>query len=49
MGREDNHVLRKALQFEVEDQRKKWRPKKTQKRKVEEEIMKVDLREVALC
>ena len=27
LGREDGHVLRRALYFEVESQRKKWRPK----------------------
>ena len=29
LRREDGHVLRKALDFEVEGQRKKWRPKRT--------------------
>ena len=27
--REDGHVLRRALYFEVEGQRKKWKPKRT--------------------
>ena len=28
LRREDGHVLRRALDFEVEGQRKKWRPKR---------------------
>ena len=44
--REDGHVLVKALKFEVEDQRKKGRPKRTWKA----ESRKVGLsREAALC
>ena len=31
LRREDGHVLRRALDFEVEGHRKKWRPKRTQK------------------
>ena len=42
LRREDGHVLR-ALDFEVEGQRKKWRPKRTWKKKVEEEIVKIGL------
>ena len=33
---EGGHVLRRALDFEVEVQRKKWRPKRTWKKQVEE-------------
>ena len=50
LRREDGHVLRRALDFEVEGQRKKWRPKRTWKQQVEEESMKVGLRrEGSLC
>ena len=50
LRREDGHVLRRALDFEVEGQRKKGRPKMTWKRQVEEENMKVGLRRKdALC
>ena len=38
------HVLRRALDFEVEGQRKNGRPKRTWKKQVEEESVKVDLR-----
>ena len=41
MRREDGNVLRRALDFEVEGQRKKGRPKRTWKRQVEEESVKV--------
>ena len=44
LRREDGHVLRRALDLEVEGQRKKGRPKRTWKRQVEEESMKVGLR-----
>ena len=37
LRREDGDVLRKALDFEVESQRKKWRMKRTWKKHVEEE------------
>ena len=48
--REDGHVLRRALDFVVEGQRKKGRPKRTWKKQVEEETVKVGLRrEDALC
>ena len=44
------HVLRRALDFEVEGQRKKGRPKRTWKTQVEEESVKVVLRrEDTLC
>ena len=50
LRREDGHVLARALDFEVEGQRKKGRPKRTWKRQVEEESMKVGLRRKdALC
>ena len=50
LRREGGHVLRRALDLEVEGQRKKWRPKRTWKKKVEEESVKVGLRrEDALC
>ena len=39
--RERVHVLRRALDFEVEGQRKKERQKRTWKRQVEEESVKV--------
>ena len=37
-------VLRRALDFEVEGQRKKGRPKRSWKKQVDEESMKVGLR-----
>ena len=50
LRREDGHVLRRALYFEVEGQKKKGRPKKTWKKQVEEEGVKVDLgRNYELC
>ena len=50
LRREDGHVLRRALYFEVEGQRKKWRPKMTWKKQVEEESVKIGLgRKDALC
>ena len=48
--REDAHVLRKAVDFKVEGQRKKRRPKKTLKKQVEEESVRDGLsRKDALC
>ena len=44
LRREDGHVLRRALDFEDEGQMKKGRPKRTWKRQVEEESIKVGLR-----
>ena len=44
LRREDGHVLRRALDFEVEGQRKKERSKRTWKRQVDEESVKVGLR-----
>ena len=50
LRREDGHVLRRALVFEAEGQRKKGRLKRTWNRQVEEESMKVGLRgKDALC
>ena len=50
LRREDGHVLRRALEFEVEGQRKKGRPKRTWKNLVEEESVMVGLRmENAFC
>ena len=50
LGKEDGHVLRRALDFVVESQMKKRRPKMTLKKRVEEEGIKVDLsRKDALC
>ena len=44
------HILRRALDFEVEGQRKKGRPMRTWKKQVEEESVKVGLRRKdALC
>ena len=49
--REDGHVLRRSLDFEVEGQEKKGMLKRTWKKQVEEESVKVGLRrlEDALC
>ena len=41
LRRDDDHVLKMALDFEVEGQRNKWRQKRTWKRQVEEESVKV--------
>ena len=50
LRREHGHVLRRALDFEVEGQRMKGRLKMTRKKQVEEEHVKVGLRrEDALC
>ena len=50
LRREDGHVLRRALDFEVEGERKKGRSKRTWKKQVEEESLKIGLRrEVELC
>ena len=37
LRRDDGHVLRKALEFEVKGKRKRGRPKKTWKKQVEKE------------
>ena len=48
--REDGHVLRRALDFEVEGQKKKGNLKRTWIKKAEEESQKVGLRrEDAFC
>ena len=50
LRREDGHVLRSAVDFEVEGQRQKGRLKRTWKKQVEEECVRVGLRkEDALC
>ena len=50
LRREDGHILRLALDFEVEEQWKKRRLKRTWKKQVDEESMKVGLRRKdALC
>ena len=50
LRREDGDVLRRALEFEVEGQRRKGRSKWTWKKQVEEGSVKVGLRrENALC
>ena len=47
LRREDDHVIRRALDFESKGQRK---AEKTWKKQIEEKSMKVDLcRENALC
>ena len=38
LRRGDSHVLRRALNFEVEFQRRKVRPEKAWKKQVEEEV-----------
>ena len=44
LRREDGHVLGRALDLEVECQKKKGWPKRTWKKHVEEDSVKVDLR-----
>ena len=41
LRRDDGHVLRKALEFEVKRKRKRGRPKKTWKTQVEKESKNV--------
>ena len=43
LKKDDGHVLRKALEFEVKGKRKRGRPKKTWKTKVEMESKSVGL------
>ena len=43
LRRDDGHVFRKALEFEVKGQRKQGRPKKTWKKQVEKESKRVGL------
>ena len=40
LWREDSHVLRRELDFEVESQRMKGRPKRTREKQVDEESEK---------
>ena len=50
LRREDGHIVRRALDFEVEGKWKKGKLKRTWKKKVKEESVKVGLRmEDALC
>ena len=50
LRREDGHDLRRALDIEIEGQRKKAKQKRRWKKQVEEEIVKVGLgREDVLC
>ena len=50
LRREDGHALRRALDFEVEGQRKKGKLKRTWRKQVEKEVLKVGLnREEAFC
>ena len=44
LWRDDGHVLRKALEFEVKGKRKRGRPKKTWKTQVEKESKSVGLK-----
>ena len=49
-GHQYGHVLRKALDFEVKGQRKKWRSERMFMKQVEKESVNVGLRmEVTLC
>ena len=43
LWRDDNNVLRVALDLEVSGKRKQGRPKKTWKKQVEEKTEKIDL------
>ena len=50
LRREDGHVLRMALYFEVEGQRKKGRPSRTSNKQVQDESVEVGLRRIdAFC
>ena len=50
LKREDSHVLRRILDFEVKGQRKNGRLKRTWKKQVDEESVKAGLRrDDALC
>ena len=44
LRREDGHVLKRALDFEVKCQRKKGWPKRTCKKQAEEESVTIGLR-----
>ena len=43
LRRDDGHILRKALEFEVKGKRKRGRPKETWKTQVEKECKSVGL------
>ena len=43
MRRDDGHVLRKAMEFEVKSKSKRGRPKKTWKKQAKKEIKSVGL------
>ena len=45
MRREDDNVLRKALEFKLHGQKKRGRPKMTRRIQMEKEIEKVGLKE----
>ena len=47
LRRDDGHVLRKALEFEVKGKRKRGRPRKTWRLQVEKESKSVGLKEDA--
>ena len=50
LRREDGHVLRRAVNFEDEGQRKKGKPRRTWKKQVEEESVKIGFgREDGFC
>ena len=48
LRRDDNHVLRKALEFEVKGKRKRGRPRKTWRSQVEKESRSVGLKKGAM-
>ena len=48
LRRDDKHVLRKALEFEVKGKRKRGRPRKTWKMQVEKESRSIGLKKDAL-
>ena len=48
LRRDDGHVLRKALEFEVKGKRKRGQPKKTWKTQVDKESKSVDLEKDAM-
>ena len=48
LRRDEGHVLRKALEFEVKGNRKRGRPKKTWKTQVEKESKSVSLEKDAM-
>ena len=48
LRRDDGHVLRKALEFEVKGKRKQRQPRKTWKMQVEKDSRSVGLKEDAL-